>query len=186
MILGSRQVLSKILHMPHADIKINNIPIKRLYECRNLGVTFDEVLSWRRHVSRSIQRAMGNYITISRFKKFMSRESKIILVEYVVLSQFNFGDTLLLNISQELHRKIQRVQNLCLRFIFDVKKNSDVSYDVLLSRLNTLDMYHRRVLHSLCRVRDTRTFNRNIYFPNSRVSSIHNKSFKFFAARIWN
>ena len=210
MILGNRQVLSKIPHMPHADIKINNIPIKRVQECRNLGVTFDEVLSWRRHVSRSIQRAMGNYITISRFKKFMSRESKIILVESVILSQFNFGDTLLLNISQELQRKIQRVQNLCLRFIFDVKKNSDVNYDVLLSSLNTLDMFHRRVLHSLCllfkvlnnsepvylsdlftlqeeiRLRDTRTFDRNIYIPNSHVSSIHAKSFKFYSAKIWN
>ena len=121
MIIGSTKALSKIPHMPHVDVTVNNIPIKRVYEIRNLGITFDEVLSWRRQVSRSVQKAMGNYITISRYKKFLTQESKIILVESVILSMFNFGDSLQLNINQQLQTKIQRVQNLCLRFICNIK-----------------------------------------------------------------
>ena len=209
-IIGSHKTLAKIPHMPHVDLTINKIPIERVYEIRNLGITFDEVLSWRRQVSRSIQKAMGNFITISRFKKFLTKESKIILVESVILSMFNFGNTLQLNISHQLQNKIQRVQNLCLRLIFDVKKNSAVNYDELRHHLNMLDMNQRRILQSQCllfkiinnlgpvylrdiftlhhevSVRPTRTFDRNIYLPNTQVSSIHNKSFKFYAARIWN
>ena len=210
MIVGSSKTLSKIPHMPHVDIRINKIPIERVYSIRNLGITFDEVLSWRRQVARSIQKAMGNFITISRFKKFLTRESKIILVESMILSMFNFGDALQLNVSQHLQTKIQRIQNLCLRLIFDVKKKTIVDYDELRRELNMLDMNQRRILHSLCLlfkilnnlgpvylrdlftlheevyVRETRTSNRNIYLPNTPVSSIHNKSFKYYTARIWN
>ena len=210
MIVGSSKSLSKMPHMPHVDIMINNIPIERVYSIRNLGITFDEVLSWRRQVARSIQKAMGNFITISRFKKFLTRESKIILVESVILSMFNFGDVLQLNVSQNLQNKIQKVQNLCLRLIFNVKKKTVVDYDELRRELNMLDMNQRRILHSLCllfkilndtgpvylrdlftlheevHVRETRTSNRNIYLPNTPISSIHNRSFKYYAARIWN
>ena len=196
--------------MPHVDLTINKIPIERVFEVRNLGITFDEVLSWRRQVSRSIQKAMGNFITISRYKKFLSKESKIILVESVILSMFNFGNTLQLNIGHQLQTKIQRVQNLCLKFIFNVKKKSVVDYDELRRNLNMLDMNQRRVLHSQCllfkiingsgpvylrdlftlhhevSVRQTRTSYCNIYLPNTPISSIHNKSFRYYAARVWN
>ena len=209
-IIGSHKTLAKIPHMPHVDLTINKIPIERVFEVRNLGITFDEVLSWRRQVSRSIQKAMGNFITISRYKKFLTKESKIILVESVILSMFNFGNTLQLNIGHQLQTKIQRVQNLCLKFIFNVKKKSVVDYDELRRNLNMLDMNQRRVLHSQCllfkiingsgpvylrdlftlhhevSVRQTRTSDCNIYLPNTPISSIHNKSFRFYAARVWN
>ena len=210
MIIGSTKALSKIPHMPHVDVTVNNIPIKRVYEIRNLGITFDEVLSWRRQVSRSVQKAMGNYITISRYKKFLTQESKIILVESVILSMFNFGDSLQLNINQQLQTKIQRVQNLCLRFICNIKNKKHVDYDELRRSLNMLDMSQRRILHGLCllfkvlndlgpvylrdlftlheeiSLRETRTSNRNIYLPNSNTSAIHIKSFKNYVARVWN
>ena len=171
---------------------------------------FDEVLSWGRQVCRSVQKAMGNYITISRYKKFLTQESKIILVESVILSMFNFGDSLQLNINQQLQTKIQRVQNLCLRFICNIKNKNHVDYGELRSRLNMLDMSQRRILHGLCLLfkvlndlgpvylrdlftlheevclRETRTSNRNICLPNCHASVIHNKSFKFYIARVWN
>ena len=210
MIVGGSKTLSKIPYMPHVDILINKIPIQRVYEIRNLGITFDEVLSWRRQVARSVQKAMGNFITISRYKKFLTQESKIILVESVILSMFNFGNVLQLNISQQSQNKIQRVQNLCLRFIFNVKKKSTVDYDDLRHKLNMLNMNQRRIFHSLCllfkilnnlgpvylrdlftlheevSLRETRTSNRNIYLPATPVSSIHSRSFRHYAARIWN
>ena len=210
MIVGGSKTLSKIPYMPHVDILINKIPIQRVYEIRNLGITFDEVLSWRRQVARSVQKAMGNFITISRYKKFLTQESKIILVESVILSMFNFGNVLQLNISQQSQHKIQRVQNLCLRFIFNVKKKSTVDYDDLRHKLNMLNMNQRRIFHSLCllfkilnnlgpvylrdlftlheevSLRETRTSNRNIYLPATPVSSIHSRSFRHYAARIWN
>ena len=132
------------------------------------------------------------------------------MVESGILSMFNFGNVLQLNISQQSQTKIQRVQNLCSRFIFDVKKKSMVDYDDLRRKLNMLDMNQRRALHSLCllfkilnnlgpvylrdlftlheevSLRETRTSNRNIYLPTTPVSSIHNKSFRYYAARIWN
>jgi hypothetical protein len=96
---------------------------------KNLGLTYDEILSWRKHVNLCISRAMGNFICISRFKKFLSAEAKTILCESMVLSQFNFCDVAYLSIDFYLRKKIQKIQNLCLRFIFDIKKRGHYNYN---------------------------------------------------------
>ena len=70
MILGGSKTLSKIPHMPHVDITINKIPIQRVYEIRNLGITFDEVLSWRRQVARSYRRLWGILLQFHALKNF--------------------------------------------------------------------------------------------------------------------
>ena len=54
MIIGSSQALRSVPFMPHVPLIINNIPIERKFQLRNLGITFDEVLSWRRHVNSRI------------------------------------------------------------------------------------------------------------------------------------
>ena len=210
LILGSSRSLRNIPYMPHVPVIINDIPIKRVYKIRNLGITFDEVLSWRRHVNSRIQIAMGNYITISRFKNFLSEESKLILCESIVLSHFNFGDSIFLNIDKYLQGRIQRIQNICLRFIYGIDKKSKCDYDELRSRHNILNMNKRRILHGLTllfkvlnfrepsyladfftqyreiRMRNTRMPDNNIYQPEVNISSIHGKSFRYYIPRVWN
>ena len=210
LILGSSRSLQKIPYMPHVPVIINGIPIKRVYKIRNLGITFDEVLSWRRHINSRIQVAMGNYIAISRFKNFLSEESKLILCESIVLSHFNFGDSVFLNIDKYLQGRIQRIQNICLRFIFGIRKKSKCDYDELRSRHKILDMNQRRILHGLTslfkvlknhepsyladfftqykeiRMRNTRICDLNIYQPDVQISSIHSRAFKFYIPRVWN
>ena len=210
LILGSSRSLQKIPYMPHVPVIINGIPIKRVYKIRNLGITFDEVLSWRRHINSRIQVAMGNYIAISRFKNFLSEESKLILCESIVLSHFNFGDSVFLNIDKYLQGRIQRIQNICLRFIFGIRKKSKCDYDELRSRHKILDMNQRRILHGLTslfkvlknhepsyladfftqykeiRTRNTRICDLNIYQPDVQISSIHSRAFKFYIPRVWN
>ena len=210
LIAGSRRSLLNIPHMPHVPVIINGIPIKRVYKIRNLGITFDEVLSWRRHVNSKIQIAMGNYIAISRFKNFLSQESKLILCESIVLSQFNFGDSVFLSIDKYLQGRIQRIQNICLRFIFGISKKSKCNYDELRFRHKILNMRERRILHGLTilfkvlnnhepsyladfftqyheiRTRNTRVSDLNIYQPDVHISNLHYRSFRFFIPRIWN
>ena len=48
-----------------------------------------------------------------------------------------------------LKDKIQKIQNICLRFIFDIKKNVNVDHTSLRKKLNWLDMGSRRLKHGL-------------------------------------
>ena len=210
MFLGSRQALKSINETPLDVISINNTPIKRVDHVRNLGLTMDEVLSWRKHINLRIQRAMGNFIALARFKKFLSLEAKLMLCESMVLSQFNFCDAVYLNIDIYLQKKIQKMQDLCLKFIFNIKKNQHCNYDELRSSLNWMDMNQRMIAHSLVilykilnghgpsylsdlftqhfeiRERITRTFSGNIYLPNINASARHRKSFNIYISRVWN
>ena len=127
-----------------------------------------------------------------------------------MLSQFNFGDSVFLSIDKYLQGRIQRIQNLCLRFIFGISKKSKCDYDDLRSRHKILNMRERRILHGLTllhkvlyhhepsyladfftqyyeiRTRNTRVSDLNIYKPDVHISNLHNKSFRFYIPRIWN
>ena len=210
MFLGSRQAIKQINEIALTPLLINNMPIKRVDHVRNLGLTFDEILSWRKHINLCVQRAMGNFIAISKYKRFLNKDAKLLLVESMVLSQFNFCDAVYLNIDIYLQKKIQKMQDLCLRFIFDINRKRDCNYDELRCELHWLNMHQRRISHSLVilfkilnklgpsylsdnftqqyeiRNRVTRTFGGNICIPNSNYSAIHRRSFQVYISKVWN
>ncbi len=66
----------------------------------------------------------------------------------MILSQFNYCDCLLSNISVSLSNKIQKVQNSCIRFIYSLKRYDHVSH--FLKPLGWLNMSSRQRLHCLC------------------------------------
>lgn len=210
MFLGSRPGIKSINNLVLDNISINNIPIKRVEHVKNLGLTYDEILSWKKQVNLGVSKAMGNFVCISRFKKFLNCEAKKILCESMVLSQFNFCDIIYLNIGIYLQNKIMKIQKLCLRFIFDIKKDYGHNYDELRANMKWLDMNQRRVSHGLVMLfkilnnmgpsylsdmftqnfeiseRVTRSFGGNIWIGNSNYSAIHRKSFRIFMSKIWN
>ena len=59
IIIGSRQNLKKLKDVQLEPIKIDSNIIEREYEAKNLGVTFDEELTWTRHVNLSVAKAYG-------------------------------------------------------------------------------------------------------------------------------
>ena len=210
MFIGSRQSMNTINETDLMNICVNNTPIKRVAHVKNLGLTYDEILSWRKHINISIAKAMGNFICISRFKKFLSVQAKKNLCESMILSQFNYSDSVYLNIDIYLQKKIQKMQNLCIRFIFNIKKKDACDYEEYRRQLNWTDMQQTRISHSLVILyktlkykspiylsdmftqhfeiceRLTRTFGGNIWIGNSHYSVLHRKSFRIYIARIWN
>ena len=129
-------------------MKIDNKVIEREHEVKNLGVTFDETLTWVRHVNLSVARAYGKLKNAWRFNKFLSQKSKMSLCETYILSQFNYGDIILQNMTKHLQDKIQKVQNRCTRFIFGLRKYDHISH--IYKSNNILNMQNRRLLHSVC------------------------------------
>ena len=147
IIIGSRPNLKKLQTTILKEIKLDNEIIEREHEVKNLGITFDETLSWVRHVNLSIAKAYGKLKNAWRFKKFLSQESKLVLCESYILSQFNYGDIILQNMTKNLKDKIQKVQNSCTRFIFGLRKYDHISNHRKSKQI--LCMENRRLLHGL-------------------------------------
>ena len=147
IIIGSRQNLKKLKNINLSPIKIGDNTIERVYEAKNLGVTFDEELSWTRHVNLSIAKAYGKLKQAYRFKNFLNEQAKINLTETYILSQLNYGDIILQNLTEQLQYKLQKLQNRCVRYTFGLRKYDHVSG--FIKDKNILNMKNRRLLHSL-------------------------------------
>ena len=118
-----------------------------MYEAKNLGITFDEELSWVRHVNLQLAKGYGKLKHARRFKNFLSISSKAILTETYILSQLNYGDVILQNLSEHLKYKIQKLQNNCVRFVYGLRKYDHISG--FIKDKNILNMQNRRLLHAL-------------------------------------
>ena len=179
IIIGSPTNLAKLKKFNLPPVVINNKIIERKTHVRNLGVTFDEVLSWTKHVNYLVGLAYYKLKQGYRAKKFLSVEAKVSLCESYILSHFNYCDVVYQNMSEILKYKIQKVQNSCFRFIYGLKKYDHISSCFTLS--NTLNMNERRSLHCLTLMHK---INNNLapkYFKKriSHHSDVHNYNTRY-------
>ena len=108
IILGSPSNITKINEMVLPDICINNKSIKRESVVKNLGVLFDENMSWESEINKLIKNGYFKLRQAYRFKNFLSKESKKLLVQSYILSNFNYSGII--------------IQNNCIRFILNLRK----------------------------------------------------------------
>lgn len=124
-------------------------PIERVYETSNLGLLMDSNLRFEKHVANSIQNCFYKLKVLYRIRPYLKEDLRIQLVESLVLSRLNYMDTVfgprLLARTQTI---IQRVQNACARFCFDIPPRARVS--PYLNKHSILKMKHRRKLHLAC------------------------------------
>lgn len=208
--LGTRPGIKKLNTMNLIDLPINNIPLERVSDAKVLGVNINEVLSWVKQVNSLISKAMSNFFQMSRYKRFLNKQAKITLCESIVLSQFNYCDIVYSNMDIYLKNKIQKVQNWCVKFIFNLGRKDHCDYDLLRKELNWLDMNQRRVKHGLTLIYkilhglapnylldsftlvnqihnvNTRRANSCIYINKNISSKIHRKAYTFEMSQIYN
>ncbi len=147
IIIGSKPNIDKLKSKYIPEVVIDGVIITRVSHAKNLGITYDEVLSWRRHVNVTVSKAYYKLRMLSRYKNFLTRQSKQLLCESLVLSYFNYCDVLFFNMNADLKLKVQRVQNSCIRFIYNLRKKDRVSITHYRLKLNWLSMDGRRLLH---------------------------------------
>nr|CAI5828517.1 unnamed protein product [Callosobruchus analis] len=86
---------------------------------------------------------------IYQSRNFLSRDVKRNICETLVLSKFNFCDTVYgPSIDSIDTRRIQVVQNACLRLIWGIRRRQHISHK--LKDTGWLNMSQRRFLHSAC------------------------------------
>ena len=154
IIFGSKSNLAKLDRKALPPVLINKRQIDREKTVKNLGIIFDENLSFEKQISKTVSKSVGKLKHAFRFKNFLSQEAKIIIVESYILSNLNYCDILFQNLSCSSERKLQKLQNWCVRFIFGARKYDHVS--PYYKKLKTLNIEQRRLLHSLTQMHKLR------------------------------
>ena len=147
IVLGSKQNISKVNELELPPITINNKVIKRETVVRNLGILFDESLSWDSEINKCISNGYFKLKQAYRFKNFLSKNSKILIVKSYLLSQFNYSSIILQNLTKEQIHRIQLFQNTCVRFILNLRKYDHISSAY--TSLGFLKMEHLRDIQAL-------------------------------------
>lgn len=208
IVIGSRYMCGSIDFSSLPSVIYNGSIIPYTFTAKNLGVFFDQNLSWTTHVDQICKRVYAAFHALKRLQNFLPFNTKVQLSQTLLLSLIDYADCCFLDITEELLGKLERLQNLAIRFVFDLRKYDHVSE--FRRRLKWLTIRHRRNCHILCTLykvlhgscgpsylRDCFSF---LYPPNkpcrSHVSTLlhiplhhsnfGSRSFSVHAVRLWN
>uniref|UniRef100_A0A8D8S9P7 Uncharacterized protein n=1 Tax=Cacopsylla melanoneura TaxID=428564 RepID=A0A8D8S9P7_9HEMI len=87
-----------------------------------IWVSFNNSLNWADEVTKIRKKVFGSLWTLKRIKTFTSQNSKKFLMKIFVLPKFEYCAPLLHGMTHEQRAKLQRAQNSCVRFIYNVKR----------------------------------------------------------------
>ena len=164
LIIGSNQLcqnypIPSLSH--HNAISINNTTLVTSSTVKNLGLIFDQNLSWEPHINSQCRSALQQIRYLSKFKHFLSVATKRKLVYALIIPLLEYYDSVFINAPKSSLLRIQKIQNASVRFVFNLKKFDSVRD--YLKKLNWLSMDNRRTLHLLSLIIFYMTKNRLIF-----------------------
>ena len=130
------------------SVGVDGVVVRGEGSVRNLGLQLDSTLRFRDHIVQKTRAAFAAIKLIYNIRHVISRDVKLKLCESLVLSHFNYCDIVYSSCLDHVGvRRVQRVQNACLRLVYGLNRRDHVSS--VLVRAGWLNMYNRRKLHLL-------------------------------------
>lgn len=162
------------------NIIIDNTTLAFSEESKILGIIFDEQLRFYSHVSKLIQRAYIKLKVLYANKFIMNYKLRKKLCESLVIPIFDYCDIVYSPCLDVLTQsRIQRIQNVCCRFVSNLRKFDHLSDKFL--QLKWLKMSNHTKCHYLIFIHRLLLTSTPIYLREKLVSrsSIHNVNIRF-------
>nr|CAI5854689.1 unnamed protein product [Callosobruchus analis] len=135
-------------HSNNVKFYIDGREIEHMTSVRNLGVLFDEHLTFHNHVSRAVQSAYAKLRTIYDFRNILSKNTKIKLTNSLILSKLEYADLVIGPcLTQQEAFRLQKVQNSCVRYVSGIPRRDRISRHI--RDINWLTMQQRWIVHLL-------------------------------------
>ena len=72
------------------NVKIENKQIKQVHECKTLGVTIDQHLSWKSNTENICRKITSGISALTRLKEFVDRQTLISVYNVIVRPYFDY------------------------------------------------------------------------------------------------
>lgn len=113
LFLGTRQLLA---HIPHnTTIRCAGSDIQPSTHAKNLGIYLDSYLTFEKHTSEIIKKAMGTLMFVNRNKDYFTKDTRITILQTLVLSALNYGITVWGTTNSTILNKVQKIQNFTIK-----------------------------------------------------------------------
>ncbi|KAG7310994.1 hypothetical protein JYU34_003847 [Plutella xylostella] len=127
IILGSSRMLRKIDVSAVMRVTYDQTVIPYVASVKNLGVIMDCTLSWIPQVDAVSKKMFASFHSLKRLQYFLPLNTKVTLAQSLLLPILDYADVSYLDLTEELLNKLERLQNLCIRFIFGLRKYDHIS-----------------------------------------------------------
>ena len=124
IIIGSQQQLDKI---KFDSIMVGDAVVKAVSSVKDLGAYLDSTLSMEAHISAKCGAASRQLFSIRRIRRFLTREATETLIHAFIFSHLDYCNGLLYGLPDYQVSKLQRIQNMAARVVFQLPKFSHVT-----------------------------------------------------------
>ena len=168
--------MSKIDKSSLPRLNINDIHLPFSTTVKNLGVILNHHLTWAEQVNSVSRRAFGALHSLYRLKNFLPERIKIKLVQSLVFPIVDYCDIAFLDVNHEQAKRLQRIQNACIRFVFDLKYSEHLtSYFAKVEWLKLSDnrnFYKLILLYKILQIKDPQY----LYNRFQHLSDFHSRN----------
>jgi len=148
MIIGYSRLHTQLDYTNIIPISINGNSLEYEKSLLNLGLRMNEIFTWKDQVEYIHKKV---YQCIYRFKRLCfkpSIEIKKLLVSRLVFPVFDYANLAYCDLNDQLVSKLQRAQNACIRYIFNLKLDEHVTSYYL--QLKWLKVKERMQYGTMC------------------------------------
>ena len=135
-------ILHKTYNIIGQPIKIKNEIIKSDQHVKSLGITIDNKLNYKKHITKLCKTASAKLNALRRNTKYLNFDQRKYFVHAYVLSTFNYSNSVWHFCGLTETHKMEKIQERAIRFIYN---DYDSLYAELLIKYNISTLYTKRV-----------------------------------------
>ena len=146
IVFGSRQILKQL---PTISVHFMGSTVTGCPSLKNLGVVFDQQMTFASHVDDVVRRCTGMLVGLSHCRHSLPRQALVTIVEALVVSVIRYCISVYGSCNQTQMARIQRLMNFGARVVSGRRKHehiSDVIRDLGWLSAHNLYRYHSLML----------------------------------------
>lgn len=181
-------------------VSINNQPIQVVNSTKNLGIIFNNTLSWSDHINAAAGKTYSMIRTLWTTQYLTPLNIRILLAKTYLIPSLLYGCEVFANLDSTTKKKLTVTYNSILRYVFNLRKYDHISaFEKRLFGVNIIDLLEIRTLllfHKILftcepkylfnRLVPTRSRRYNDMIQIRYRTSFSEHHFYIFAIRLWN
>ncbi len=108
-------------------IQLGSSTITPSASVRNLGVIFDDQLTFKEHIAKTARSCRFALHNIRKIRPFLTEHAAQLLVQVLVISRLDYCNALLAGLPSNTIKPLQMIQNAAARLVFNEPKRAHVT-----------------------------------------------------------
>ena len=140
-------ITPKNAHAKVESINVDSSTVVPAKSAKNIGVIFDNTLSMHEHVSYICKSCMFHLRNIAAIRRYITQDACESIIHAMITSRMDYANATLLGLPQYELRRLQKIQNIAARIIFQQPRYEHVT--PLLRSLHWLPIEKRIIFKTL-------------------------------------